>query len=271
MNLIKTLVREELTIFNEKVKLTNETLSLIENQDYVKYVLGINVPLNESQSFETKQIILQEALNIQTLATSIKNYVGDAVNTVVDGVKDMKDILTIIYQIATDKTGELAKQTAESLKNYLTKSFDDFKAEIIKIKEKIKLTGENIEATIENILNKVLELTKKLANYEGLTGILAILGLVTLLTWLGQKYLSKITKFIGGEIITTIKKALTSYSNFFKEIFSTIGINDIIKFFKNFDAVLGSIVTSAEIITIMANILRQPLIIIKNEFNLEKK
>ena len=70
MNLIKTLVKEELTIFNERVKLTKETLSLIENQDYVKYVLGINVPLNESHSFETKQLILKEALNLQTLSQS---------------------------------------------------------------------------------------------------------------------------------------------------------------------------------------------------------
>ena len=51
MTLTKTLLREELTIFNEKLKLTKETLILIENPDYVKYVLGINVSLNESQSF----------------------------------------------------------------------------------------------------------------------------------------------------------------------------------------------------------------------------
>ena len=62
MTLTKTLLREELTIFNEKLKLTKETLILIENPDYVKYVLGINVSLNESQSFETKRLILQEAL-----------------------------------------------------------------------------------------------------------------------------------------------------------------------------------------------------------------
>jgi hypothetical protein len=267
MNLIKTLVREELTIFNEKVKLTKETLSLIENQDYVKYVLGINVPLNESQSFETKQLILQEALNLQSLSQSIQKYVGDKVNTVVTGVKDVKDVLKIIYQIATDATGELAKKGELILKQTIEETLNTYKQKILEIESKLGTQIQNFKEGLDNLTNKVINLVKKLESYTGLVGILGLLAFATLLQWVNQKILGVAVDFIKKNGLETLKKAFDSFGTFFKEIFGQLSIDNIIGYFKNFDGVLGPIVNTAEIITIMAVILR-PIV---QKFNLKKK
>lgn len=267
MNLIKTLVREELTIFNEKVKLTNETLSLIENQDYVKYVLGINAPLNESQSFETRQLIIQEALNLQTLSQSIQKYVGDKVNTVVTGVKDIKDVLTIIYKIATDATGELAKKGELILKQTIEEILTTYKQNIKKIETGLGTQIQNFKQGLDDITNKVITLIKKLENYAGLVGILGMLAFATLLQWANQKILNVAADFVKNKGLDLLQKAFNSFGTFFKEIFGQLTIDNIIGYFKNFDGVLGPIVNTAEIITIMAIILR-PIV---QRFNLKKK
>jgi hypothetical protein len=267
MNLIKTLVKEELTIFNESVKLTKETLSLIENQDYVKYVLGINVSLNESQSFETKQLILQEALNLQSLSQSIQKYVGDKVNTVITGVKDVKDVLKIIYQIATDATGELAKKGELILKKTIEETLNTYKQKIQGIESKLGTQIQNFKEVLDNLTNKVVNLVKKLESYTGLAGILGLLAFATLLQWVNQKILGVAADFIKNNGIETLKKAFDSFGAFFKEIFGQLSIDNIIGYFKNFDGVLGPIVNTAEIITIMAVILR-PIV---QKFNLNKK
>jgi hypothetical protein len=267
MPLTKTLLREELTIFNEKLKLTKETLILIENQDYVKYVLGISVPLNESQSFETKKLILQEALNIQDLAKSIVQKVGDKVNIVVTGVKDINDVLTIIYKIATDSTGELAKKGELILKQTIEDTLTIFKQNIQKIENFLGIQIQKFKQGLDDITNKVITLVKKLENYAGLVGILGLLGFATLLEWVNKKILNVAANFVKNNGLDILKKAFDSFGTFFKEIFGQLTIDNIISYFKNFDGVLGPIVNTAEIITIMAEILRPIL----QRFNLRKR
>ena len=266
MQLTKTLLREELTIFNEKLKLTKETLILIESPDYVRYVLGITTPLNENQSFETKQLIIQEALNLQTLSQSIQKYVGDKVNTVVTGVKDIKDVLTIIYKIATDATGELAKKGEFVLKQTIEKILITFKQNIQKIETELGSKIQNFKQALDDITNKVISLIKKLENYAGLVGILGMLAFATLLEWINQKILDVAVNFVKNKGLDLLQKAFNSFGTFFKEIFGQLTIDNIIGYFKNFDGVLGPIVNTAEIITIMAVILR-PIV---ERFNLKK-
>jgi hypothetical protein len=271
MQLTKTLLREELTIFNEKLKLTKETLILIENQDYVKYVLGISVPLNESQSFETKKLILQEALNIQDLAKSIAQKVGDKVNTVVTGINDLNDLSRIIYAIITDKSGALADKALTILKSELNDALNRFKTKMDGIISQTSKAINNVKNLLEPITTHLMQLGKKiLGNYSGITGILAMLGLTTAIIWAEDEFLSlaidKIMVWIKNDSGKNLSKLFSAFGNFFKEIFTRIGLNDIISFFTNFDNVLGPVVQSAKIISIMAMLLK-PVV---QRFNLKK-
>ena len=48
MTNIRQILKEELIIIDRKTLLNEHSLSLIENPEYVKHVLGINVPINEN-------------------------------------------------------------------------------------------------------------------------------------------------------------------------------------------------------------------------------
>ena len=261
MELIKNLLREELTIFNERLKLTKETHILIENLDYVKYVLGITIPLNESQSFQTKQLILQEALNIQDLAKSIIQKVGNKVNTVVSGINDLNDLSRIIYLIITDKTGELANKTNLTLKSELKDALNRFSDKMNTIIINTNKVFNNIKELLDPIIKKILDLGNKLIqNYDGIKGILATLGLTTAIIWCENEFLNfainNIVEKIRNGFINNISKVFSTFGDFFQEIFSNIQLNDIIGFFTNFNNVLGPVIQSSKIITIMANLLK---------------
>ena len=271
MTLTKTLLREELTIFNEKLKLTKETLILIENPDYLKYVLGINVSLNESQSFETKQLILKEALNVQDLAKSIVQKVGNKINTVVTGVNDLNDLSRIIYAIITDKSGALADKALGILKAELNDALNRFKTKIDGIISKTIKVVNNVKSLLEPITTQLMSLGKKiLGNYAGITGILAMLGLTTAIIWAEDEFLSfatdKIIVWLKNGSSKNLLKLFDAFGNFFKEIFTRIGLDDIISFFTSFDNALGPIVQTAKIVSIMAMLLK-PVV---QRFNLKK-
>ena len=271
MELTKTLLREELTIFNEKLKITKETLILIENPDYVKYVLGINVSLNENQSFETKQLILKEALNIQDLAKSIVQKVGNTINTVVTGVNDLNDLSRIIYAIITDKSGVLADKALGILKAELNDALNRFKTKIDSIINQTIKVVNNVKSLLEPITTQLMSLGKKiLGNYTGITGILAMLGLTTAIIWAEDEFLSfaidKIIVWLKNGSSKNLLKLFDAFGNFFKEIFTRIGLDDIISFFTNFDNALGPIVQTAKIVSIMAMLLK-PVV---QRFNLKK-
>ena len=264
MTLTKTLLREELTIFNEKLKLTKETLILIENPDYVKYVLGINVSLNENQSFETKRLILQEAFNIQGLAKSIVQKYGDKINTIVNGVKDLDDVGRIIYLIIQDKTGTFAKKALDSLTKSVNAALKRFQQQVLGIEKAATNTIGDLTAQLGPIVTQLTTLTNKiLGNYTGITGVLALLGLATVLLWLEEKVLStiqgKIKDFFKDSIINKIKKVLDSFGEYFKKIFTNLTINTITGFFSTFNSILGGLVIASDIMGILSFLL-EPVI-----------
>ena len=269
MEITKRILKEELTIFNERLKLTKETLILIENQDYVKYVLGITIPLNESQSYETQKLILKEALNVQDLAKAIVQKVGEKVNTVVTGVKDLNDLSRIIYSIITDKSGTLAEKALGILKGELTNAVNRITYMINNIITKAGSIVTNIKNLLDPITTHLKTLSQKiLSGYNGIAGILIMLGLATAIIWAEQELLNfqidKIADWIKKGTTNLLTKLFNSYGNFFKDVFGNLALNDILSFFSDFD--LGPIVQSAKIISIMAMLL-QPVV---QRFNLRK-
>ena len=187
-------------------------------------------------------------------------------NSVVTGVKDIKDVLTIIYKIATDKTGSLAKKGETILKQSIQSTLTAFNQKIQVILTQFGEKINGLKENVTNISNHVISLIKKLEGYEGLAGILALLAFSTLLQWVNQKVLGVAVDFVKNKGLELLKKAFNSFGEFFKQIFAQLDINEIIGYFTSFDKYLGPIANGAEIIGIMAVILR-PVI---QRFNLAK-
>ena len=119
---------------------------------------------------------------------------------------------------------------------------------------------------LSHITNHVITLIKKLEGYQGLVGILALLAFATLLQWVNKKVLGVSVDFVKNNGLDLLKKAFNSFGQFFKEIFAQLDIEAIIGYFTSFDNILGPIANAAEIMGIMAVILR-PVI---QRFNLAK-
>ena len=56
----KSLLREEINLNNKKMLLSEESIALIQNSEYIKNVLGIKLPLTEYYSIELRKQIIQE-------------------------------------------------------------------------------------------------------------------------------------------------------------------------------------------------------------------
>ena len=83
--------------------LSKESLEQIRNPEHVKYVLGINIQLNES---ELNQNLLEEIVKKQLIfenfLDSLKKYLGDSFNTIVNVIKSPFDIAILIKNLVSN-------------------------------------------------------------------------------------------------------------------------------------------------------------------------
>ena len=161
----------------------------------------------------------------------------------------------------------MVKKAEKILKESIEDSLIRFKQAVVTFENKLGTNIKNFKPTLDGIITHVTTLVKKLENYIGLTGILAMLGFATLMEWVNQKVFSLTTKF--ETVIKIIKEAYNSFGDYFKQLFGNLTIDVIINYFKDFNNKLhlGVIAKTAEIIGIMARILRPIL----QRFNLIKR
>ena len=189
------------------------------SEDHIKYVLGINIPLNESiyGNPELIQTIIAEQMLYEDFLKSLKDFAKDKINVVVDKIKDWKETAAFIYKLIT---------TPQLLENFTTNFWKTFKSNTLNtIKtflQKFKLDG--LFDSIVNVVDKITKLT-------GFKKFLAATAFASIATYMINKLKSlpsdKITGFISNYLsdsfLSDIIAKLTDFKSYLGVLQPIIG------------------------------------------------
>jgi hypothetical protein len=230
----KILLREEIALNDKKMLLSEHSLMMIEDSTYVKNVLGINVPLNETYSLSLRKQIINEQLLYETFLDSIKTFLKDKYDKVVDTVRSVYDVMILIKDIIINPN---KLQTAIFLaKKNLNNSLKNLTTKITNFLNRVNIT--NITTYLKNFLDKVRNIINKLVNYDGWKGFILVSGISLLLSYAVTTYIDPILvntqKFFNKELMT----AFESKMNLFKQLNAMIpAAKDIKQIFDWFNTI----------------------------------
>jgi hypothetical protein len=185
------------------------------SRDHIKYVLGIDISLNESISFTEEQsiLIIQRQLLYENFLDSIKKYAGEIKDTFLKGFSDFKDFASTLYRIINDK---LSTNFADSLLRTFINS--DIKKNIDTILQKIGQPD-----LLKNLTDKV----KSVSNPIG--KLIASIGFTTVAKFFYDKFkdLDLTKDNIKNQVSEYIKSflsdaAIETLEGFFTGGFSTL-------------------------------------------------
>jgi hypothetical protein len=243
MNNTRTLLREEIALNDRKLLLNEQTTLLIENSEYVKYILGIQTPLVEYYSFELRKQIIEEALSMQAVLQSANQYLVGQVEKgkeyvikAIDTVKSSKDIV-ILFKDLILSPENMAKAN-RGLNKICTDLTNDAQTVITYITEKLP-NITNFTDRMVNILNELKRVVTDEINGNGWTGFLAKFGLACLMTYIKINIFDKIIKlgikFIqnGAKLFTGIQGLLQLFKNFKQSIIQSFDISQIVNWITN--------------------------------------
>ena len=298
---IKLLLREELLLNDRRNKLSAESLSLIENPLYVKHILGVNIPLNESISFELRKLIIEEEEKVVKFGQSLKNFIGgqiasanQKITQVVTNVATLKDAAVLIWDLWINP--EFMVPAMNSIKNVLSNIFNTIKTAWATITSFLGDANIDFKTGFDGIISKIENVITKLHSGEGLFTFISIMGFSALIKWLYDNVIQTILKFGKKlvnfkDILIELKDAVISFLDGFKDFqfstllsfdiqpildwFSQIGSSaiEILAWFKEESVkhLLGHIIISLQIISVLAYVLAPVIKSINWSKKLQKK
>ena len=141
---------------------------------HIKYVLGIDIPLNEQISISKEQalLIIESQLLYENFLDSIKKFAGDIKSGVVKGFSDFKDFASTLYRVISDG---ISGQFSDSLLRTFSNS--EIKKTIDSILQKIGQPD-----LLKNLIDKV----KKISNPIG--KLIASIGFTTVAKFFYDKF-----------------------------------------------------------------------------------
>jgi hypothetical protein len=265
MSNIKTLLREELLYNNKKNLLSAESLALINNTNHVRYVLGIDTPLNENISLKTRKLILEAQFGLDKMLNSITNYVGNAVEkgkekvvSVIDDVSNLKDIALLIKDLIISP--ELMKTAIDSLKRVANTIISELKNFITKITGALLKFSPNILEKIKKFIEHIIDVLSGLISGNGWMGFLKILGFCCLIKFLTKGVFDKLKNFSEEEIIKYfggMVDIMNKFKEFATSIIERLDIQPILNWFSKISggSILGPLLAGISIITILNEVL----------------
>ncbi len=243
MNNTRTLLREEIALNDRKSLLNEHSLSLIQNSEYVKHILGVQTPIVEYYSFEIRKQIIEEALSMQSVLQSANNYLAGQIEKgkeyvikAIDTVKSTKDIV-ILFKDLILSPENMAKANKE-LNRICTNLTNDAQSVITYITEKLP-NITNFTNRMVNILNELKRVVTDEINGNGWTGFLAKFGLACLMTYIKINLFDKILKlgiqFIkdGAALFTGVQGLLKLFKNFKQSIIQSFDVTQIVNWITN--------------------------------------
>jgi hypothetical protein len=283
MNNTRTLLREEIALNDRKLLLNEQSMSLIQNSEYVKHVLGIETPLVEYYSFELRKQIIEEALSMQGVLQSANNYlVGqiekgkEYVVKAIDTVKSTKDIV-ILFKDLILSPENMAKAN-RGLNKICTDLTNDAQSVITYITEKLPNIINFTEGMV-NMLNKLKKIVTDEINGNGWTGFLAKFGLACLMTYIKINVFDKILKlgiqFIkdGAVLFTGVQGLLQLFKNFKETVIQNGDIKQIINWIMNIgkEAASLKLTLAFDIMVAVTTVCTALLAVINFKFDLKKQ
>ncbi len=262
----KIILREELLFNDSKKLLSTESLALINNTNHVKYVLGIDVPLNENISLETRKLILEAQFGLDKMLTSITNYVGNAVEkgkekvvSVIDDISNLKDIALLIKDLIISP--ELMKTATDSLKRVANNIIGELKTTTTKIAGALSTFSSNIVDKIKKFIEHIIDVLTDLISGNGWMGFLKILGFCCLIKFLTKGVFDKLKNFTEDEIrnyFGGMVDIMNRFKDFSTSIIEKLDIKPIINWFgeASVGSVLGPLLAGISIITILNEVLK---------------
>jgi hypothetical protein len=267
MNNIKILLKEELNLNARKNLLSEDSIILINNPQYVKHILGIDIPLNEHYSLSLRKQIIEEQLILEDFINSINKYIGKAYEKgkektmeVVDSIKSLKDIAKLFKDIYLDP--DFMEVAIGKLKKDLSDLMNKVKDSVNKILEKLKVNTTGFNEKFTSLIQHIENVAKNISNEVGWKGFLMILGFTSLLFYF-QNYI--IEKIISGAVnliknfdfIDGIANVFNTFKEFKGIAMSTIDIQPILSWFASIggDIAIGGVKFSADVIIILSQIL----------------
>lgn len=267
MNNIKILLKEELNLNARKNLLSEDSIILINNPQYIKHILGIDIPLNEHYSLSLRKQIIEEQLILEDFISSINKYIGKAYEKgkektmeVVDSIKSLKDIAKLFKDIYLDP--DFMEVAIGKLKKDLSELMAKVKDSVNKILEKLKVNTTGFNEKFTSLIEHIENVVKNISNQVGWKGFLMILGFTSLLFYL-QNYI--IEKIMSGAVnliknfdfIDGIANVFNTFKEFKGIAMSTIDIQPILSWFASIggDIAIGGVKFSADVIIILSQIL----------------
>lgn len=240
---IKSLLTEELILNDKKNQLSEHTLMMISDPMYVKYILGIDVPLNEYYSLALRKKIIEEALTMQGVLTSANKFLGSAIEkgkeytvNVINTVKSTKDIVMLFRDLILSP--ENMVKANKALNNICHKLVSDAENVITFLTSKLPNIANFTDKMVE-MLKHVKQTVTNEINGEGWLGFLSKLGICILLTYIKMNFFDKIIQagiqFIGDglALFNGISSILNMFSNFKGTIIKSLDIQDIVSWIVN--------------------------------------
>jgi hypothetical protein len=267
MNNIKSLLREGLIINDRQNLLSEHSISLINEPNHVKYVLGINIPINEVYSLSIKRQVIEEQLIYETMLDSINKFIGSALEKgkekaiqVVDGVKSLKDIAILIKDLIL--TPEWMDNAIRKIKLVTTNIISELQNNINQLFNIIKVNLQGFTDKFKGLTEKIISTATKLTNGTGWKGFLSMLGFCALIKFLINSIIGKLISG-GVEFITKNIKLVDGVSdlfNSFKDFISDISSADIQPILSWFSEIgigtaISSFTTGFSVITILGELL----------------
>jgi hypothetical protein len=199
------LILETNYLWGEKIK----TLS----ENHIKYVLGIQLPENESYYGNPELIkkIIEEQLLFENIFKQIADYAKDKAEKTISTVKNWIDVAAVITKILKDNTGVLLERFLAALKT----RFDAAVKKVIEALKKIGEIGNALIKAIELVVSKIesLEGWKKMFAYMAIGAISVFI--TTKLIQLGIKQVtSMIQEYFSEKFLGDLIKTLAGWQTF---------------------------------------------------------
>jgi len=242
MSNVKILLKEHLYIVDKKSLLTEDSLLLIKDYEYVNNILGIKYNINESINTNIELKIIQEQLIVESILSSINDYIGQAYTKgkektleVIDSIKGLKDIAKLFKDILLDSS--LMNVAINKITQVLTDTMQRIKQTTNKILTTVKINISNFNDKFEALINHVESVAKNLVSDTGWKGFISCFGFTCLLVYVEEKFLNNMVKnalkFIGdnANIVANIADIFNGFRSLKSLVGNSVDIKPIISWF----------------------------------------
>ena len=211
---IKHLLNEELILHEKKYLLNEQSLILINNSEYIKHVMGINIPINEINSINIsiKKLITDITNNVNEILSKIKVDTSGINNKI---TKLFQHIQNVVTNLSTDGgwKGFLGMLGFSILLTYIQKNFVSF---IMKL-------GGKAGEYLTSFFDSVTSVLNSFDDFKNL--VIKSFDITPIITWISKIGTTAITSAVGATGVGTVVAAFnktTDIINFIGEILNPI-------------------------------------------------